>query len=428
MVHHAHAMRRGVLWAALASSACVAACSGADGGASDSVERDAAPAGVPPDASVTIRAPTGADGGVELLDAALVDGAASDAMLPAAADGAPSDASPPPVDARAIDASPAPDASVAIDASPAPDASVAIDAAVVVPPGAGHALFRTMDGHWRRIAATAGATSVDVSAALDALSAGTDSSASLGLDGAWIALNTTRFGCSSGACLALANATGTQAALVMIGGAEVPIPARPAVAAGGNLVVYPATGGPHTNDLYATRRSGGVWSAPVLLTSKSRFPYAHDIGVAPDGSRVVFDCGQSPYQDAGGAICEAATDGSSFREVVVAAAIAGSTNANEVHHPAYAPDGSIVFEADWNGSEDVWRIAGGAPSRVSPADETDDNSPCVLPDGRVVSLWLGRLGNTGSVHEMKVMNADGTGTAMLVTGTDIVDVGTTCGR
>jgi hypothetical protein len=300
----------------------------------------------------------------------------------------------------------------------------------VVPSGAGHVIFRLPDGHWRRIPATAGATMVDVSNALNAIAAGMDNAASLGLDGAWIALDTTRLGCVSGDCLAIASATGTQISLVRIAGSEVPVSARPTVAPGGAAVVYPASGGPHAIDLYASRSVGGAWSAPVLLTAASPFPSHHDIAFSFDGTSVVFDCAPSDYQAPGGAICEASIDGHSFRKVIGAADLPGATASNEVHHPAYAPNGSIVFEADWNGSEAIWRLAAGSntPTRVSPADETDDNSPCVLPDGRIVSLWLGRPGNTSNLHELKVMNADGTGTVMLLTGTDIVDVGTSCGR
>ena len=54
------------------------------------------------------------------------------------------------------------------------------------------------------------------------------------------------------------------------------------------------------------------------------------------------------------------------------------------------------------------------------------------PDGRVVSLWLGRkeIGkNTGAIgHELKVMGEDGTHAVMLLTGVDVVDIGIGCSR
>jgi hypothetical protein len=339
-------------------------------------------------------------------------------------------------DAGTLGSDGAPDGTTAAtpDAStpPAPDASppAVVDASVPIARGPGHVMFRLPDNDWHMIAATSGASAVDVSAALNGVSTGKDNGASLALDGAFVALDTTRLGCVSGDCLAVASAGGTQAKLVRIAGAEVPVHARPAVAPGGLAAVYPASGGPHASDLYAVRDVGGAWTAPTLLTAASSYPSHHDVAFSFDGKRVVFDCAPSDYQAPGGAICEAAIDGSLFRKVVAATDLAGSTSANEVHHPGYAPDGSVVFEADWNGTEAVWRIAvpGAIPTRISPAAVSDDNSPCVLPDGRIASLWLGRPGNTTNLHELKVMNADGSGELMLVTGQDIVDVGTSCGR
>ena len=85
------------------------------------------------------------------------------------------------------------------------------------------------------------------------------------------------------------------------------------------------------------------------------------------------------------------------------------------------PDGSIVFEGDWNG-EQIYRYTGsGDPSVINPA-YGNDNSPTVLPDGRVVSLWLGREGGPG-YHELKIMNADGGGDRMLLINVDISDTG-----
>jgi hypothetical protein len=54
----------------------------------------------------------------------------------------------------------------------------------------------------------------------------------------------------------------------------------------------------------------------------------------------------------------------------------------------------------------------------------NDNAPCVLSDGRIVSLWLDRPGGPG-LHELKIMNADGSGEQMLVQDADVVEIG--CG-
>jgi hypothetical protein len=57
----------------------------------------------------------------------------------------------------------------------------------------------------------------------------------------------------------------------------------------------------------------------------------------------------------------------------------------------------------------------------------NDNSPCVLPDGRIASLWLDRPGGTGGA-EIKVMDATGRSYFMLVIRQDVADVGIGCGH
>lgn len=66
------------------------------------------------------------------------------------------------------------------------------------------------------------------------------------------------------------------------------------------------------------------------------------------------------------------------------------------------------------------------PVKIS-SNFTNDNSPCVLPDGNIVSLWLNRPGGSGD-HELKVMEQDGGSYFMLVTGADVADIGLGCGN
>jgi hypothetical protein len=143
----------------------------------------------------------------------------------------------------------------------------------------------------------------------------------------------------------------------------------------------------------------------------------------------VFDCGADKYGAPPTSICEVGTDGSGFHEVLGPANGPDQSSQHALHHADYTPQGDIVFEADWP-SEQVWKLSRGStsPVKISPADEGDDNSPCVLPDGRIVSLWLGRPGNTQNGHEIKAMNADGSGTVMLLTDVDVVDIGMGCGN
>jgi hypothetical protein len=294
--------------------------------------------------------------------------------------------------------------------------------------GEGHIVYRATGGDYFRVLAKQGAAPENISSALDRVSPGSDDRAAISADGNWIALITSRFGCSSDPCLALAAGDLSRGEAVVAGGKKITgIDGRPGVGAGGTVIVYSGKGGPHTLDLFAVTRSGNAWTAPVLLTQDMTASYAHDLQLAPAGDQVVFDCGPDAYGVASGtSVCQVNVDGTGFRVVVRPSDLSGGTAS---HHPSQARDGTIVFEGDWGG-EQIWKINGsGPPVKVSTAKTfADDNSPCVLPDGRIGSLWLNAPGNTGNFHELKVMNADGTGDFMLVRGVDIVDIGITCGN
>jgi hypothetical protein len=296
-----------------------------------------------------------------------------------------------------------------------------------VPPveGAGHILYKQPGGAYYLVEAKAGAQPRNVSAALGAVSQGGEQHAAMSADGKWLVLNTTRFGCANDQCLAVVPIDLSRGEPLVAGGSRVTgIDVRPAIASGGDAVVFADGGGPHTLDLYVTRRQGGAWSARSLLTAQMSTSHAHDFQISADGLRVVFDCGPDPYGAAGTSVCEVGLDGAGFRVVSAPADLPGGS-AN--HHPSPARDGSVVFEGTWGG-EQIWRVSTGKPAKVATAKTfPDDNSPCVLPDGRVASLWLNRPGNPGN-HELKIMNADGSGDFMLVTGVDIVDDGITCGN
>ena len=276
-----------------------------------------------------------------------------------------------------------------------------------------------------RIAARPNATPEDVSTALDALSSGSeDHLLNISPNGQWLVLETDRFGCGGWPCLAVVAADFSTGAAVIINGQPVhPEGSISAVSNDGDLVVYASQDGPHDTDLYASTRSGNAWGAATLLTADSTYRWHSMPALAADGSKVIFDCDNS-QDDVGEAICEARTDGTGFR-VVLTPADGPGPRYNPLHSPDYASDGSIVFEGDWDG-ETVWRLPAGASTPVKVGGYHNDNSPCVLPDGSIASLWMERPGGA-SVHEIKIMRPDGDSYFMALTGTDIYDVGLGCG-
>jgi hypothetical protein len=273
-------------------------------------------------------------------------------------------------------------------------------------------------------------TTENVSAALNNLSAGGDEWASSSPDGEWLVMETTRFNaeCDGWACLAVVKGDFSEGDVVTIDGTIVHGDDLSAIASGGNRVVYPMSGGPHDKDLYVINKTSGIWSTPVLLTGSSTSTFNLQPAISADGSKVVFDCGEDPYGQPPTSICEVKTDGTGFR--VVWTPEQGGQDAPgrsdvALHHPDYFSDGSIVFEADWTG-EQIWRLSGsGPPTRIA-GQYSNDNSPCVMANDCIVSVWLERPGNPEGKHEIKVTDAEGGSFSMVRQDIDITDTGTYC--
>jgi hypothetical protein len=293
--------------------------------------------------------------------------------------------------------------------------------------GPGHVAYRLAGGPVFLIEATAGAQPLNVTQALDALSPGTDGGVNLSPDGEWLSVVTTRFGCQSVACMVVIDVGLNQPdVLQTAGGQRVIGEAAAAVGSGGDVVVFSAAGSAHERDLFVTRRTGAFWSEPVDITGASTFSYNTAPAIAEDGGAVLFDCGPLPYGVNGTHVCEVGIDGSALRVVVDPTNSPNGESGNRAHSADYAPDGSIVFEAEW-GSERIWRLAPGASVPTVIGAFGNDNTPCVLPDGRVASLWLNAESNPSGFHELKLMAADGADPVMLVQGVDVLDTTVGCG-
>ena len=276
-----------------------------------------------------------------------------------------------------------------------------------------------------RIAAVEGAAPEDLGARLDPLSPGADHWINVSPDGAWYLVGTERFGCEGWSCAVRLPATLDRGEVVRTPDGAPIHPEFSAISNDGALIVYPDRVGDRT-DLFALRVTDGAWGAPVRLTGAS--PHAEHAlpALSEDATKVLFTCGETPYAQDSTGICEVSTDGAGFRVVLAPADGPGGTATSSLRSPDYAEDGSIVFEADWDG-EQIWRLAGDGPPALVEGDRWNDNSPCALPGGRVASLWLERSGGPG-LHEIKVARLDGGGSFLLLVDTDVADIGIGCGR
>jgi len=292
-------------------------------------------------------------------------------------------------------------------------------------------------GHIYRIEATPGASAEDVSYELDKLGSGGDSQINISPDGQWLVAVTSRFGCGETSCLVLIGQDVCSAEVIIDQGTGLPIntdewPAVGVLANGDIVVIYPGNGGPHPVDLFAITKHDGAWGASKLLSGDSPYPYNAYPSLSSDSTKLLFDCGTNSYSGGTGTdMCEAQTDGTGFRLVHKSTEGPPGEGSWPLHKGNYAASGGIVFEGEWpHGTEIIWEYPpdGGTPFMLN-STFTDDNTPCVLPDGRIVSLWLERPGATPpGAHEVKVMNDDGSGNAMLVINENTLDVGQGCGK
>lgn len=296
----------------------------------------------------------------------------------------------------------------------------------------GH-LYYSHGGEVFRVAATRNAVPENVSRALDKFGArGDDTRLTASSDSRWMLLTSSRFGCGGNDCLVLVPSDLSRVEIVRPEGrAFTPEGVAAIVPGPGNVIVYASASGPHAVDLFVTRRSGGRWQAPVLLTAASTYPYNNMPALTYDGARVTFDCGQNPYPESGdNDACEVALDGTGFRRVASATLLANPRQTH-VQNPHEGRDG-LYFEAAWPiagravAPEIIWMLPRGSSIPVPKAPSDNAVAPCTLPDGRYAALWLAGPGNTRGDHELAVFG--GTGSPIVLTpGLDVTDIGIGCG-
>lgn len=293
-------------------------------------------------------------------------------------------------------------------------------------PGPSRVLFRLPDGTVELVAAGAHGAVVNLSARLRV-----DGAATMSLNGAYVAV-TTVDGCA-------AVSTGDLTRLEKVAANGTCVAAYPEsmhISGDGDLLVFNGSG-VHQRDLFAVRRTGPhEWSQPVNLTGSGPFEFNRLPRLSPDGTTVVYDCGNTPDSDEHTSICEVGTGaGATVRTVLAAPVGSGDSSGDRsgdsssdsawtsFHSPAYLPSGGLVFECHHPHEELICTLppGGSQPRRFTAAGISNDNSPCAFDDGRVASLL-----DTGR-HTLRLVGGDGTAPVVVYDEQDILDAGIYCG-
>jgi len=242
-------------------------------------------------------------------------------------------------------------------------------------------------------------------------------------NGQWMILDSDRFDdeCQGWGCLTVVNRDVTSAHSVKVNGEVIhPDSSSSAIDSSGTKIVYAAEGSDHFMDLWLLQRNSvndTSWQPPVLLTENSSFLWNVVPAIADNGAKLLFQCGDEAYDSQ--TVCEVNIDGTGFKSLIDINTI------DAVRTPDYAPDGSIVLEIDTlDGAELLYRLDPETEVyQVINSQFNNDNSPCVLADGSIASLWI-----ENDIHELKIMKADGSHYIKVVSGLDIDDFVLGCGN
>jgi len=314
-------------------------------------------------------------------------------------------------------ATPAVDSVVQTEAAANED-PVQPEIATEAPVGADGNVIAMVDASFLRLPAD-GSEPIDVTAALDELSPGHDQWVVSSRNGEWLMFDTERFGCQDWSCLVVARTDLSEITVVSVGDELVHPQDWGSISDDGSTVVITTDGGGNDLDQAVLHRTGDVWTSAAIITGASRHAFNERGRITLDGEAILLDCGPTQYGLEGTGVCRVSLDGSSFERLVAPEDGADATSSNSARSADEGPDGGLVFEADWGNIERLWRkLPDGTTTLVSGLG--NDNSPCVLPDGSVASVWLERDGNNVGLHELKLQASDSMNYEMLLIDVDVI--------
>ncbi len=277
-----------------------------------------------------------------------------------------------------------------------------------------------LNGHARVMEAKVLGAVVDVSDYLSTLQSGEDRWINISPNGEWLLMESSRFNdeCTGWACLIYGKRDLSEFKAITTSNEAVIHPEGfSAISNGGDVIVAHIIEN-ERNDIFVSTRIGTSWSVPQSISSTSPSSSNKNPAISADAQEVLFSCGDN--------ICIVNIDGSNLK-TLIQLSDKPEGNWSQIGHADFDMDNNIIFEAEAD-AERIWRYdRDSLESSVINASQTNDNSPCVLSNGEIASLWLNRAGNRDGVHELKIMNTTGSSYSMVVENKDISDFGIGCG-
>ena len=256
----------------------------------------------------------------------------------------------------------------------------------------------------------------DVSKHLATINRGEEGWINISPNGEWLLLDSTRLDseCTGWGCLIYGKRDLSEFKTIKtVSESVIHTEGFSAISSSGNLIVAHMSG-TNRNDLFVSiKGTNDRWSELRSITSDSPSDNNRNPALSADGKEVLFDCGTS--------ICMVNSDGTNLQTLISS----DNTAFDLVRYADFDTTGNIVFEGD-DGTERIWRY-NRTSKQLSMVDESkrNDNSPCVLSDGHIASLWMERQRQGDSIHELKIMTDSNY--TMVIKDKDITDSGIGCG-
>lgn len=174
------------------------------------------------------------------------------------------------------------------------------------------------------------------------------------------------------------------------------------------------------SDLFISKQENNSrWSTLKSLSDSSPSTNNRNPAISADGKEILFECGKN--------ICLVNSDGTNLK-TIIHLEDKPNNSWESISNADFDTQDNVIFQgtfiATW-----PWRYnRKTAEITLINNKNNNDNSPCVLSNGDIATLWFDRAENNSGNAELKIMNSTGTSQFIAITGEkEIVNSPLGCG-